>query len=283
MIESYLWEQLAALYSSGTLSSAAEKLHLSQPSLSRSMKKLEDVLGVSLFERQKNRITLNETGALAARYAMRLMEEEEEMVKQIRLFDRSLRTFSVGSCAPGPLMELLPRVTAAFPELSVSSAVAGVEQLMQGLASNEYTAVILPFAVDDPALLCQRYMSEKLNLSVSRLHPAAVFQTISFEQMNGQNFIMYAHVGVWESIVREKMPQSRFFLQNDADAVGELARHSELPSFTTDITIAKMASRQNGRINIPFSDPEATVTYYIVCRKEEKRIARLLQMDTPPI
>ena len=74
MIESCLWEQLAALYSSGTLSSAAEKLHLSQPSLSRSMKKLEDVLGVSLFERQKNRIILNETGVLAARYAMRLME-----------------------------------------------------------------------------------------------------------------------------------------------------------------------------------------------------------------
>lgn len=283
MIESYLWEQLAALYSCGTLSAAAEKLHLSQPSLSRSMKKLEDVLGVSLFERQKNRITLNETGVLAARYAMRLMEEEEEMVGKIRLFDRSLRTFSVGSCAPGPLMELLPCVTAAFPELSVSSAVAGVEQLMQGLASNEYTAVILPFAVDDPALLCQQYMSEKLNLSVSRLHPAAVFQTISFEQMDGQNFIMYAHVGVWESIVREKMPHSRFFLQNDADAVGELARYSELPSFTTDITITRMASRQNGRINIPFSDPEATVTYYIVCRKEEKRIAKLLWMDTAPI
>ena len=283
MIESYLWEQLAALYSCGTLSAAAEKLHLSQPSLSRSMKKLEDVLGVSLFERQKNRITLNETGVLAARYAMRLMEEEEEMVGKIRLFDRSLRTFSVGSCAPGPLMELLPCVTAAFPELSVSSAVAGVEQLMQGLASNEYTAVILPFAVDDPALLCQQYMSEKLNLSVSRLHPAAVFQTISFEQMDGQNFIMYAHVGVWESIVRGKMPHSRFFLQNDADAVGELARYSELPSFTTDITITRMASRQNGRINIPFSDPEATVTYYIVCRKEEKRIAKLLWMDTAPI
>ena len=149
MIESCLWEQLAALYSSGTLSSAAEKLHLSQPSLSRSMKKLEDVLGVSLFERQKNRIILNETGVLAARYAMRLMEEEEETVKQIRLFDRSLRTFSVGSCAPGPLMELLPQITAAFPELSVSSAVAGVEQLMQGLTANEYAAVILPFKDGD--------------------------------------------------------------------------------------------------------------------------------------
>lgn len=53
MIEIYLLEQLAAVAKYGTLSAAAEHLHLAQPSLSRSMQKLEDLLGVTLFERKK--------------------------------------------------------------------------------------------------------------------------------------------------------------------------------------------------------------------------------------
>ena len=52
MIEIYLLEQLAAVAKYGTLSAAAEHLPLAQPSLSRSMQKLEDLLGVTLFERK---------------------------------------------------------------------------------------------------------------------------------------------------------------------------------------------------------------------------------------
>lgn len=69
MIEIYLLEQLSAFYEYGTLSAAAEHLNLAQPSLSRSMQKLESILGVTLFDRQKNRIVLNQTGILAAGHA----------------------------------------------------------------------------------------------------------------------------------------------------------------------------------------------------------------------
>lgn len=53
MIEIYLLEALCAFYDCGTLSAAAEHLYISQPALSRSMQKLEDLLGVSLFDRTK--------------------------------------------------------------------------------------------------------------------------------------------------------------------------------------------------------------------------------------
>ena len=66
MMELYLLEQLIAFSRQGTLSGAAEKLHISQPALSQSMKKLEESLGVSLFERSKNKIALNENGIMAA-------------------------------------------------------------------------------------------------------------------------------------------------------------------------------------------------------------------------
>ena len=62
MIELCLLEQLAAFSRRGTLSGAAKELHISQPALSQSMKKLEEGLGIALFERTKNRLVLNENG-----------------------------------------------------------------------------------------------------------------------------------------------------------------------------------------------------------------------------
>ena len=53
LIEIHLMEHLLAFAECGSLLKAAEKLHMSQPALTRSMKKLEDDLGVSLFLREK--------------------------------------------------------------------------------------------------------------------------------------------------------------------------------------------------------------------------------------
>ena len=66
MIENYLLEQFVGFAEHGTLLKASEELHISQPSLSRSMKKLEEEFGVSLFHRENSKIALNETGKVAA-------------------------------------------------------------------------------------------------------------------------------------------------------------------------------------------------------------------------
>ena len=278
MIEINLLEQLNAFYKYGTLSLAAEHLHLSQPSLSRSMQKLEDELGVTLFERQKNRIFLNDTGKLAAELAARILDSEAEMKRQVRAFDRSLHTLTVGSCAPGPLIKALPRITGAFTELTVSSKIETEGALLNGLRESIYQLVFLSKPTNSEEFYCQEYITEQLYLSINNFHPAATYHSVRFDQMDGQNFIMYAHVGVWEDIVRTKMPHAKFYKQEDIEAVGELANNSDLPSFSTNITLEELSSRQNNRINVPFSNEEATIKFYIVCIKENfKRFQRFLK------
>jgi len=268
MIEINLLEQLHAFYKYGTLSAAAENLHLSQPSLSRSMQKLEEELGVILFERQKNRIFLNDTGKLAAEHAARILDSEAEMERNVRAFDRSLHTLTVGSCAPGPLIKLLPRIAGTFTDLTLSSKIEDEDALLKGLRESVYQLAILSKPTDSDEFYCQKYITEQLYLSVNNFHPAATCHSVRFDQMDGQNFIMYAYVGVWEKIVLAKMPHAKFFKQEDIEAVGELANNSDLPSFSTNITLEELPSRQNNRINIPFSDKEATITFYITCTKE---------------
>ena len=92
MLETYQLEQLIAFAEYKTLSRAAEVLHISQPSLSRTMQQIESEFQVSLFERQKNKITLNENGRLAVSYARKIVDDVNDMVFHVRSFDRMNNT-----------------------------------------------------------------------------------------------------------------------------------------------------------------------------------------------
>ena len=88
MVEMYLLEQLDAVAKHGTLMAASEHLHITQPSMSRAMKKLEEIIGVELFEHKANRLSLNEYGRIAAEYARRILDSQDEMVVRIRTLSR---------------------------------------------------------------------------------------------------------------------------------------------------------------------------------------------------
>ena len=103
MIEFHQLRQFAAVAECGTLSAAAEKLYISQPALTRSMQRLERDAGVTLFDRRKSKISLNENGKFLLSLVGKLTEEFDSMVDRLRAFDKSRRTITVESCAPAPL------------------------------------------------------------------------------------------------------------------------------------------------------------------------------------
>ena len=87
--------------------------------------------------------------------------------------------------------------------------------------------------------------------------------------------ILMNDIGFWNFVRTEKMPDSRFLTQCDRFSFNELVRSSTLPSFTTDLA-KKYLATENNRIEVPISDPEASVTYYLVCLKESKKEFRSL-------
>lgn len=278
MIEFYLLEALCALNDYGTLSSAAEHLHISQPALSRSMQKLEDLFGVSLFERTKNRIVLNNTGKLAAAMARRILESEEDMVNAVRNYDSSLHTVSGGYCAPGPMMEMPLSLTQLYPKLKVSSEMENEEALLKGLRAGKYGFVILSHAYEDEDTVCVPCGTESLYFSLVPAHPAVVFQNqgLSFSQMNGETFVMAGEIGVWHDLTVNMMPDSKFVLQDSLESLSTVINASTLPAFASDLTIRLFRSRENsGRIFIKILDPEATLQYHcVILKKNCERYAR---------
>ena len=83
MIEFNQLKHLVAIAKNKTISKAAEELLISQPGLTRSMQRLEEDLGLSLFNRKKNKIELNDNGLLAVEFAKKLLDGREEMIKEL--------------------------------------------------------------------------------------------------------------------------------------------------------------------------------------------------------
>jgi len=270
MFEIYQLEQLLAFAKYGTLSKAAEELHLSQPALSRSMQKLEAELGVTIFKRQKNKIVLNQNGSLAVEYAKRVLNQATDMMERIQTFDRSQRTISVGSCAPAPLWSTIPLLSTLYPEMTISSDLKNTEVLLQGLKNGTYQFIILHEKIEDSDIHCIKYGEEHLFLSLPPAHPLAEHKGVYFKDIDGESFLLQSKIGFWNDLCLKKMPSSHFLVQDDQFSFEELIKNSALPCFTSDLVIKRNDTPTN-RVIVPILYSEANVSYYFMCLIEEKK------------
>lgn len=259
MLNLYELEQFVSFAELGTLSRVAEKFHISTPSITRSMQHLEESFGVPLFFRGKNRIELNDTGCFAVEYARKLLVDAKQTIDQVQAFDARCKTIVIRSCAPAPLWSLLPKLNAEQPGMMVSSVICQNDEVLAALKDGSCDIGILPFPLENG---CE-FMQENLFVCVPPEHELAHYESLTFEEINGFNFLLRSELGFWDTLCREKMPASKFLVQTDTDAFNELVLNSSLPCFTTDYGINQRLF-QSKRINIPLTDSEANVTFYII-------------------
>ena len=272
MIEYDILEQFVTFYKTGTLRKTAEKLHISQPTLTRNMQKLESGFGVSLFHRTRNSIALNETGLLAAEDAEMLLKQTENMLQRAREFDRKNRTIALGACTPVYVPELIHRITALCPTAAISSEIKEIPQLLEGVKNGTYHFVLLPFCPEDDNLSCRKWGEEHLSFLLPKRHRFARRKSLSVSEMNGENMLLFQDIGFWHDLVVEKMPDSRFLVQTERYTFMELIENSTMPVFTTDYLSDSFPCNPpaTDRVTVPITDPEFHVSYYLACRRENR-------------
>ena len=109
-------------------------------------------------------------------------------------------------------------------------------------------------------------MRENLFVCVPAGHELAKFQSLTFAEINGFNFLLRTEPGFWDSLCRQKMPASIFLVKTDDFAFRELVRTSSLPCFVTDY-FREPSPEYRGRVTIPLSDSEARTAFYLRCRE----------------
>ena len=262
-------EQLVAFADLGTLSKAAEELHISQPTITRTMKSIESAFGVPLFIRGKNKIELNETGLQAVKYARSLLTSAQNAVQQVQAYHAKLHTISVKSCAPAPLWTLLPLLSARFPEQTVSSKLTEQNEIVDEVLSGTCEIGILSYPVSIRTITCIPIIQENLSVCISRSHALANRKHLTLTDLNGFNCLLRSEIGFWAQLCYEKMPASKFLIQTDDFTFRELIRQSTLPCFTTNLA-SNMSDILKDRNIIPITDTEANVIYHFICKKDKE-------------
>lgn len=254
-----------------TVSNAAKVLMFSQPALTRTLKNLEDELGYPLFERKNNRLILNDTGKIAVEYANKVLLTQKEMIDVLTSYQNNKQRITIGSCAPAPLWGLKHLLHHKYPNIPLDSSISQDNvELIEGFNHYQYSLLILDYPINDPNLISKKLFDETLHVAFKLEDPLSHLESITFEQLNKKSFLTLSKTGYWLEICHEKLPDSLIIEQNDISAYKILQESSTLPTFRTNLTIPKFKNIEK-RIYVPISNPEASLSFYVIYRKEDQQ------------
>jgi Transcriptional regulator len=171
-------EHLVAVCSAGSFSGAAKRLRISQPTLSKSIARLEKHLGLKLFDRGGGSARPTVYGHAAAEHAAVLLAGVARMSEQLeQLAKGETGSLRIG-VGPATRIKLLPEVVRqvgrAFPELQLEARYDGVQALMRSLRMGSLDLVFCYFeAPDEQSDFLRVKICDDLRIAVVRpRHPA---------------------------------------------------------------------------------------------------------------
>ena len=275
-IEISLLEQLESVARYGTLSAASEAMHLTQPTLSRSMQKLEREIGAPIFERRKNKIYLNENGEIAREYANRILALEDEMVRVIDLQEKSRNTVSFGSVAPAPLREIAPYLSDFVNGKKTSYEVKEDKELLEGLRTDRYQLISLNSPTQDDSLFCMKIMSERVYYCFIPDGKTEKAEGVYFKDLAGIDVLMFNGTGFWKERIQAQFPESNMILVNDIEKLNLIAQHSDLAVFSSDVAMRHNVKRPR-RLAIPVLDEAAYTEYCCICKNTNTEMVNFIK------
>jgi LysR family transcriptional regulator, hydrogen peroxide-inducible genes activator len=168
---------LVAVADHGHFGRAAGTCAVSQPALSAQIKKVEDVLGVTVFERTNRRVLVTPIGRAVVEQARVVLEEAGKLSDLARAAREPLAgPFHLGVIATlGPylLPHLLAPLRRAFPGLGLALREGVTEDLLTELGTGALDAVLAALPIADPGLETTPLFFEPFVLAIPRGHPLA--------------------------------------------------------------------------------------------------------------
>ncbi len=267
MIDIYLLEYFIAFYEEGSLLKASEKLHISQPSLTRAMQKLESELGLILFKRSVNKISLNENGKILIDYARDILSLNNLLMRKAKELKEKELMIHISMTAPG-ILYYYPYFFFNNHD-RYTNKICDQETCIREVKEGLIDITFINEKIDDEELICEKVTDEKLYVCLPKEHFLAKKEFVTYEELDGQSFLLGNGLGVWDDIVKRRLPKSKFY-RLERDSVGEVAKYSAIPSFQTDISM-KLENRGE-KIIIPIVGDETTLPFYVLYRPSKKKI-----------
>lgn len=261
--------QLDVIARYGTLQAAADRLHISQSALSRSLKRLEDDLGQQLFDRTRNSLQINANGRLALEHARLILAEERRMRDDFDALAKRARTVRVASIAPAPTWRLSSIILEQHPTTIIEPDVLDEAEVEARLLNGTCDFGVTSTAPRIPTLTSYELMTESLYANVPEGHVLYNRESLTFAELDGLTFLVYGRIGFWHGVHERMLPFAQFVVQPDRTIFLQQVRTSQLLTFTTNAP--ENTSRHESRRAIPITDAEAHVTYHLCMRTDAQK------------
>ncbi len=180
-----------AVAEAGGFTRAAERIHVTQPTLSGQVAALEARYGVKLFERRGRGIELTDLGAGLREVTRRLFAQEAE-AEQLLASAQGLTSglLRVGADAPYQVIPLLARFNRRHPGIRLSMSFGNSERVLQELLDRRCDVAVLPDIEDDARIHAVPFRRDRLVVFVPRDHPWAGRRSLRLAELAGQRLVL---------------------------------------------------------------------------------------------
>lgn len=176
----------------GSVTRAAERLHLTQPTVSLQIRRLAEELGEPLFERQADGLRLTEAGALLYAAANDVLDRLERMGDELDALRGGLTgrlSISAVTTAKYLLPTLIGRFAKAFPEVDVTLHIGNRSEILRRYTECQDQLYVFSQPPTTGDVVACRFMPNPLVLIAPADHPA-VGRSVRFEELRHERFIL---------------------------------------------------------------------------------------------
>jgi LysR family hydrogen peroxide-inducible transcriptional activator len=226
---------------------AAERCHVSQPTLSVGVKKLEDELGVLIFERSKSAVRVTPVGEGIVAQAQKVLEQAQG-IRELAQAGKNqlaapLKVGAIYTVGPYLFPHLIPQLHRVAPDMPLYIEENFTHVLRDKLRTGELDAIIIALPFQEADVLTRSLYDEPFYVLMPSGHPWSQKETIDASALNDKSLLLLGEGHCFRDQVLEACPTTRR---------GEAANHTTVESSSLE-TIRHMVASGLGISVLPLS------------------------------
>lgn len=174
----------------GSITQAAKKLGLSQPTVTTQIRSLEGQYAVELFYRGGRRLTLTDEGARLLPMVQALLQQEADIEFFLRNCGQMQGSLRIGATSPYYVLGLIKAFRERYPQIEVSVEIGNSQQVLEALYECRVDLAASSQPVEDARLIHLVLGRDPLVLAVHRSHPLAAQRSVALGELRNHCLLM---------------------------------------------------------------------------------------------
>ncbi|WP_179221855.1 LysR substrate-binding domain-containing protein [Inquilinus limosus] len=268
--------QLRAFHAVATQASftlAARTLGLTQPTLSQSVKALEERYGVLLFERSSRRVQPTEMGRRLFRLTTRLFDTEQEAATLLEGSAQLARgLLQLGADSPYYVMPLIAEFDRRHPQVEIRLSIGNAGAVLEDLSEARLDVALLSNPPVDPRFHIVPLYRDPVRLMLPAGHPLAEAETVPVAALAGQRLVMRETGSMTRRTVERGLAEAEIAPGVVFEVMGREAVQEAVALGLGLGFISAGEIRPDPRIAVrPLADCDWHTDEYVLCQRDRRR------------